>query len=1054
MCKTAAQFVLSIVISLSISSHSSLQAQNSIWTSNGPDGGQISCLTISPSNPEIMYAGTKYGVYKTFNGGTQWSRTNFPVDYEVTSIQVHATDPDLVMAGTFRKGLYRSETGGESWIFEGLWESTINCLVRDPSDPDVLYLGTGEWTNGFAGFIAINRISDHWKKRDYLISWENWDMCGWSQVNRIVVDPDSSNLIFAAGINSGYCSNYGGILISRDTGSTWTDIEIGTTYGDDVSNIEMVKNSQGKKTLVAITGGSPLSIETKLMKSPDMGESWEEVDLPFDGILYPNILLKHPGDPGTVILGSRDPGKPLWLYTEETGEWDFIAGSGLPSAIAPTCVVTTTGDNAAWYLATLYGGLYKSTGNEGRWDRINTGINNSVVNDFVVNPDNPLDVYAATYESLKLYHSSDRGITWNIQPGNLSSSFNVLSLDPNHPSTFWAAKSYSGTGGYALYKAEEYGQTWTGPHDFINNTPISNRTEITDIMVKPGDSNTLFVTSQPWSMSTGLTGFGVVARTTNGGSSWSNYPYSGACLAMDPTADHDKVYVGKERTGQVFLLEFEGNSTTFSNVEPEEGIADVQDIAFDQQGNCFVATSNGLWKIGETGWDSIVCLADNITTLAMDHSRTPSVVYAGSEKEGVFLSDDSGESWMPYNNGLENLAITKLEISGQMIYASANYGGIWSRPLPETISPPYLTHQTGNMEISVFQNGAIGHAAPNWTYGEGLIYDSNIDPLFHGGLILGTRERGNVNGHLGCWGIASDFQNISAISGQVDLPEQFDQVTTCAFNDLSSLFPLDIQVVQHSFSRTGEDILILRYTLECLSGALDDLFAGLFADWDVGGGDIHTENLGGFDMDRNLVYQYLSGGDPDPNFYGIVALDGISGTRVTGNGHSLNIRDSSFQWISTINDTEITEPQELRTWIGSGPFDIGENESVEVCFAIVAGANLAELQENADLAAQKYLELPDFTAIRENPLVGFSLEQNVPNPFSGHTLISYTIPHPCDVLIEVYNTQGMKVKTIQDKGQTAGRHSIEIQRNDLNNGVYLYTMKTGGFSQTRKMVLY
>ncbi|MFO7668592.1 MAG: T9SS type A sorting domain-containing protein [Bacteroidales bacterium] len=1054
MYKTAAKFVIAIVISFLIPSQLSLQAQNSRWTSNGPDGGQISCLTISPTNPEIMYAGTKFGIYKTLNAGVQWSRTNFPVDYEVTSIQVHATDPDLVMVGTFRSGLYRTENGGKSWIFDGLWGSTINCLDRDPSDPEILYLGTGECMARSADFIAINRLSDHWKKRDYLIRWDNWDMCGWSQVNRILVDPDSSNLIYAAGINSGYCSNYGGILISQDTGSTWTDIDIATTYGDDVSNIELVKNSQGKKTLLAITGGSPLSSRIELMKSPDMGESWEEVEIPYDGTINPNVVLAHPGEPGTVIIGSTDPGKPLWLFTEETGEWDFIAGSRLPPAISPTCAAGTLGDEPSWYLATLYGGIYMSTGMEGRWDQINAGINNCWVNDFVVNPDNPSDVYAATYESLKLAHSSDGGKTWEIQPSNLSSSFDVLSLDPNHPSTFWAAYNSYATGGYKLFKAEEYGQYWTGPYDFINTTPTSNRTEITDIMVKPGDSNTLFVTSQPWFMSTGLTGFGMVGRTIDGGSTWNNYPYSGACLAMDPAADHDKVYVGKGKAGQVFLLEFEGNSTTFSNVEPEEGIEDVQDIAFDQQGNYFVATSNGLWRVGETGWDSLVCLADNITTLAMDHSKTPSVLYAGSKEEGVFLSDDSGENWMPYNNGLTNLAIANLEISGQMIYASAHYGGIWSRPLPEKIAPPYLTHRTRNMEMSVFQNGSIGHNSPHWTYGDGITYNSNMDALFYGGLFLGSPNLGVANGFLGGYYMNNDFQNTLPMSGFTSFPGQWDQVSFSAFDDLSSPSPLGIKVVQRSYTNSDSDILILSYMLEHKSGPVEGLYAGIFADWDVGGGDYCKNNLGGFDLSRNMAYQYLQDGNPDPGYYGIVALNGLSGTRIRNQCNSLYVRDSSLVWMSTINETEIEEPDDLKTWIGSGPFAIGENESLHVCFAIVAGANLTELQENADLAAERYLELPDYNSMKETPFVGFCLEQNAPNPFSGYTVINYSVPYPCDVLIEVFNAQGMKVKSLQDQGQTAGLHSTEIRLDGLENGIYFYTMKANNYSKTRKMVLY
>lgn len=235
---------------------------------------------------------------------------------------------------------------------------------------------------------------------------------------------------------------------------------------------------------------------------------------------------------------------------------------------------------------------------------------------------------------------------------------------------------------------------------------------------------------------------------------------------------------------------------------------------------------------------------------------------------------------------------------------------------------------------------------------------------------------------------------------------------------------------------------------------MDGLYAGMFADWDVGGGEFYENNLGGFDLSRNLAYQYLVDGDPDPSYYGIVALEGLSGTRIRNQCHSLYVRDSSLVWMSTINEIEPEEPDDLKMWIGSGPYDIDDNESLEVCFAVVAGASLSELQANADLAAQKYLELPDFTSTKENILLGFSLEQNAPNPFSEHTIISYSIPYSCDVSIDVYNAQGTKVRAILEKGQMAGYHSIEFGRNGLDNGVYFFNMKTDGFFQTRMMVLY
>jgi hypothetical protein len=222
----------------------------------------------------------------------------------------------------------------------------------------------------------------------------------------------------------------------------------------------------------------------------------------------------------------------------------------------------------------------------------------------------------------------------------------------------------------------------------------------------------------------------------------------------------------------------------------------------------------------------------------------------------------------------------------------------------------------------------------------------------------------------------------------------------------------------------------------------------------VGGGDHHDRNLGGFDLSRNLAYQYLDGGDPDPNYYGFVALEGVSGMRITGKGNHLYIRDSSLRWISTMNDAEITEPEELRMWIGSGPFTLGEDESLQVCFAVVTGASLEELQANADLAAERYLQLQDVTQVETGFAPGFSLGQNLPNPFTGECEIGYTVPEECEVRIEVHNSQGVLVRIIEERPGQPGDHSVRINAEGLDPGIYFYSMKCPGFSQTRMMVVY
>ena len=83
----------------------------------------------------------------------------------------------------------------------------------------------------------------------------------------------------------------------------------------------------------------------------------------------------------------------------------------------------------------------------------------------------------------------------------------------------------------------------------------------------------------------------------------------------------------------------------------------------------------------------------------------------------------------------------------------------------------------------------------------------------------------------------------------------------------------------------------------------------------------------------------------------------------------------------------------------------------------------------------------------------FALEQNYPNPFNPATTISYSIKKPADVELLVHDLLGRKVAILVDKHQTAGRYEVSFDASDLSSGIYLYTLRAGDFTQTRRLVL-
>ena len=86
-------------------------------------------------------------------------------------------------------------------------------------------------------------------------------------------------------------------------------------------------------------------------------------------------------------------------------------------------------------------------------------------------------------------------------------------------------------------------------------------------------------------------------------------------------------------------------------------------------------------------------------------------------------------------------------------------------------------------------------------------------------------------------------------------------------------------------------------------------------------------------------------------------------------------------------------------------------------------------------------------------IYSYHMAQNYPNPFNNSTVIRYSIPNEGMVTLKVYSIIGEEVAKVVNETKQTGIYEVTFSSENLTSGVYLYKLTSGGFTETKKMIL-
>jgi photosystem II stability/assembly factor-like uncharacterized protein len=594
-------------------------------------------------------------------------------------------DPKTYYMGTTGGGLWKTEDMGLSWrnISDGYFKTTtIGAIAVAESDPNVIYVGTGEH--------AVRGVMTHggdgvYKSTDAGKTWKKIGLDATQHISRIIIHPKNPDIVYVAAQGALYSSSKErGLYKSTDGGSTWKN----TLFVNEKTGVSELSMDAGNPRILyaamwehgrlpwkVISGGAG----SGLYKSTDSGETWEKMT---EGL---------PEEMGKMAIAvSRSNSEKVYALIESDSNSDkrglYVSNN------AGKSWSQVTDDNRlvqrAWYYIELF-----------------------------IDPKNENTVYVMSAPALR---SNDGGRTWE-NLGGTHGDFHDLWINPDNPNNM--VISNDGGAGISFNK----GRTWSTQ----SNMPTAQFYRINvdnqfpyRIYGGQQDNTSVSIASREF----GSGGIGTSSWTSSAGG-------ESAFLAFNP--DKPDYVLGGSYQGTIEVVDVKAKAGTNIMAAPIQYLSmDAKDIKYrfnwnapiiwsKWEPNTFYHGSQYLLKTSDLGktWKEVspdltrnekekqgkgggpytneAVGAENYGTLAyiMESPLEKGVIWTGSDDGYVQLTRDGGATWKnvtpsglqeclinaievsPFDKGTAYIATTRYKFNDHRpgLYKTTNYGASWTK---------------------------------------------------------------------------------------------------------------------------------------------------------------------------------------------------------------------------------------------------------------------------------------------------------------------------------------------------------------------------------------
>lgn len=505
-------------------------------------------------------------------------------------------------------------------------------------------------------------------------------------------------------------------------------------------------------------------------------------------------------------------------------------------------------------------------------------------------------------------------------------------------------------------------------------------------------------------------------------------------------------------------------------VETSEGYSNgyyVSPVQYNEKTAEYVVYHGSDWYDGNTPiYTSTSTLAD-----IAGNSRNIAKNCSGCHSNGLEVWQDSNNEWLMKGAPMENDAlydgmVNVYDIDGDGALDQINTtcerchgpGSDHASTGDKTkiINPSKLTADQANNLCGMCHSR--GKSLPNNTFGFPF-HDDTLEGWEVGDMVADIYTDGG-----GYWGDTDSEITSSKSHHQqfYDLYEsskptfEFHQVTCFECHDVHNETKHHITEQMTETDSLGADITVMtkndNNTL-CLAchathGDFEDISVEMVADYD--------NNVDGI----GAIVSEHSNHDYDPEVSGNSRCTKCHNPKVAKSAVAYDIHAHTFEPIPPQKTNEYAMPNSCAV---SCHRDI-EN-GADPIFNTGVDATLTDWTEASDIAlADKLMEyygpngswwqhVVSVERVEVEMPANFELSQNYPNPFNPTTTINFAIPSESDVKIKVFDAVGQQVAVLVNDIVPAGTYKISWDASRLTSGIYFYSMQSGNFVQSKKMIL-